>query len=95
MSFDEQGFVWLSDPWIASAAFIVILGLVLWSHGWIAAGAPPRPRSMAVRMPRAQRIAPLTRHSYLRAVPGRTPLTTPPARALRPPARRTLDRKVA
>jgi hypothetical protein len=50
MTFDEYGTVWLTDPWIAAAAIVGILATVLWSHGWIASGAPPRPRTMAVQL---------------------------------------------
>ena len=50
MTFDEYGALWLSDPWIAVVALIGIVAAVLWSHGWIATGAAPRPRTMAVRL---------------------------------------------
>ena len=52
MTFDEYGALWLTDPWIAAVAIVGILATVLWSHGWIVAGAPPRPRTMAVRVRR-------------------------------------------
>ena len=50
MTFDEYGTLWLSDPWIAAVALVAIVAAVLWSHGWIATGAAPRPRTMAVRL---------------------------------------------
>ncbi len=50
MTFDEYGALLLSDPWIAATAIVAVLATVLWSHGWIASGAPPRPRTMAVRL---------------------------------------------
>jgi len=50
MAFDEYGALWLSDPWIAAIALVTIVATVLWSHGWIATGAAPRPRTMAVRL---------------------------------------------
>ncbi len=50
MTFDEYGTLWLTDPWIAGVAIVGILAAVLWSHGWIVTGAPPRPRTMAVRL---------------------------------------------
>ncbi len=52
MTFDEYGALWLSDPWIAAVALVGIMAAVLWSHGWIATGAAPRPRTMAVRVRR-------------------------------------------
>ena len=50
MTFDEHGTLWLSDPWIAAVALVAIVAAVLWSHGWIATGAAPRPRTMAIRL---------------------------------------------
>lgn len=50
MGIDEFGGVWLTDPWIAVVAIASILATVLWSHGWIVTGAPPRPRTLAVRL---------------------------------------------
>ena len=50
MGIDEYGALWLTDPWIAGVALMGIVAAVLWSHGWIVAGAPPRPRTMAVRL---------------------------------------------
>jgi hypothetical protein len=32
MSLDQQGYVWLSDPWIAAFTIVVAIGLVLWCH---------------------------------------------------------------
>ena len=32
MSLDQQGYLWLSEPWIAAFAVLVAIGLVLWSH---------------------------------------------------------------
>ena len=52
MTFDEYGALWLSDPWIAAVALVASLAAVLWSHGWIATGRAPRPRTMAVRVRR-------------------------------------------
>jgi hypothetical protein len=56
MAFDEHGTLWLTDPWVALAGLVVAVGVVLWSHGWIATGAPPRPKAMAVRLRHDSRI---------------------------------------
>jgi hypothetical protein len=32
MSLDQQGYVWLSNPWIAAFTIVVAIGLVLWCH---------------------------------------------------------------
>ena len=50
MTFDEYGALWLSDPWLAALVLVSIVATVLWSHGWIATGQAPRPRTMAVKL---------------------------------------------
>ena len=50
MTLDEYGLIWLSDPWIAALAFVAIVGTVVWSHGWVVSGAPPRPRTIVGRV---------------------------------------------
>lgn len=69
MAFDEQGWFWLVDPWLAAAVLVLAVGTVVWSHAWIVAGSPPRPRMMAVRMPRSQRLAAVLGRGELRARP--------------------------
>jgi hypothetical protein len=32
MSLDQQGFFWLSDPWVAAIAVVMAVGLLLWCH---------------------------------------------------------------
>ena len=32
MSLDQQGFFWLSNPWIAALAIVMAIGLLLWCH---------------------------------------------------------------
>jgi hypothetical protein len=50
MGFDEYGILWLADPWVAAGVLLALVGLFLWSHGWVASGRPPSPRAMAVRV---------------------------------------------
>ena len=69
MRVDEYGVVWLTDPWVSVLAFLVVVGLVLWSHRWIATSRLPRPRTMAVRIPRERRVPRVIRTADLRALP--------------------------
>ena len=93
MTIDEQGFLWLSDPWVAGIAFLAVLGVLLWSHGWIVAGRPPHPRAMAVkvRRPRRARAAgheapvPLRRHSAPSVYPASATTAADRRRARRQP----------
>ncbi|HYU19434.1 MAG TPA: hypothetical protein VEQ11_12150 [Chloroflexota bacterium] len=55
MVIDEQGLIWLADPWLAGAVVAVVLSLFLWTHCWVVAGRPPRPRPMAIRLRRPRR----------------------------------------
>jgi hypothetical protein len=92
MTFDEYGLLWLTDPWLTAATFLVVLGTLLWSHRWIAAGRMPRLRSMAVRIPRERRVPRIMRAADVRAL-GRRPtpavaVPSPAPRRLRPVARR-------
>lgn len=32
MGLDQQGYLWLSDPWVAAVAIVVAVGLLLWCH---------------------------------------------------------------
>ena len=43
MGLDEQGFLWLSDPWVAATAIAVAVGLLLWCHLRIAGDDFERP----------------------------------------------------
>ncbi len=87
MTFDDQGLLWLSDPWIAVLAFGAVLGLLLWSHAWAASGRPPRPRAMAVRVRRPRRVRPA-----LRNVPLTPPAHKPIVAANRAPGAATPER---
>ncbi len=82
MSLDERGLVWLTDPWVFVLAFLFVLGAVLWSHRWVAVGRMPRPRSMAVRVPRQRRVPNMVRSGQLRALQGSASPTQPTAVAL-------------
>lgn len=57
MSFDEQGWFWLTDPLLAATVLVLVMATVVWSHAWIVRGRPVRPHLMARRMPRSQRLA--------------------------------------
>lgn len=32
MGLDQQGFFWLSNPWVAAVAAVMAVGLLLWCH---------------------------------------------------------------
>jgi len=32
MSLDQQGFFWLSNPWVAAFAVVTAVGVLLWCH---------------------------------------------------------------
>jgi hypothetical protein len=32
MSFDQQGYFWLSNPWVAAFTIVAAVGLLLWCH---------------------------------------------------------------
>lgn len=36
MAIDEQGLLWLANPWLGAAVLIAALGLVLWCHARLA-----------------------------------------------------------
>lgn len=57
MFIDEAGLFWISNLWVAVGLISITVGVVLFSHGWVVTGRVPRPRRMAVRMPRSQRLA--------------------------------------
>lgn len=96
MTFDTEGRIWLSDLWMALVVCSLVLGLVIWSHRWIVMGRMPRPRAMAVRMPRAQRLQPSLRLPRLRSAPANEPTARPMAGAvLEIRSRQPEDRKAA
>jgi len=68
MSLDQQGYLWLSEPWIAAFAVLVAIGLVLWSHLRLMGEDLNRPATVPAR---ARSTRPTTRSS---SVPGRVSL---------------------
>ena len=93
MGFDEFGILWLFDPWVAGVVLTGILGVVLWSHGWIVTGAPPRPLAMAVRLQHEAeaRRAQLRRSILARRAAGVVTAAAPAPRSIAPTAIVHLD----
>jgi hypothetical protein len=52
---DEQDLVWFTDLWMAGFLLLGVVGLFIWTHGWIATGRPMRPTPMAIKNRRAGR----------------------------------------
>jgi hypothetical protein len=91
MLVDDSGAFWLSNPWLAGAAIIFAVSLVLWCHRWLETGRVPTPRSLgvqAIRMPRRERAD--------RSLRGRpTRLAQPSRLVTRPIGARGLRRSAA
>jgi hypothetical protein len=49
MGIDQQGYFWLSDPWVAASAILAAVGLLLWCHRLLGAGDSGR--TVAVPIP--------------------------------------------
>lgn len=49
VSLDQQGLVWLSNPWIAAFAVVAAVGLLLWCHLSVAADVKDRSVEAPVR----------------------------------------------
>jgi len=49
MSLDQQGYFWLSNPWIAASAIVTVVGLLLWCHRSLAVDDLERSVSVPVR----------------------------------------------
>ena len=49
MSLDEQGFLWIADPWVAVAAIVLAIGLILWCHLRLSGSDAERPAAAVVR----------------------------------------------
>lgn len=87
MVIDDGGAIWLSNPWLAGAILVIVVGLVLWCHRWLETGRAPAPRALgiqAIRMSRRERRArPVTGRPALVARSGQVagrrlaPLTRP------------------
>jgi len=86
MTIDEYGAIWLSNPWLAFAMLLSVAATLCWCHRWITAGRAPRPRRMAIRIPRMRRVPAPVRSGDLRALPRPLLPLTP-----RPSAHRTDD----
>jgi hypothetical protein len=72
MGLDQQGYFWLSDPWVATLAAVVAVGLLLWCQRLLAADLPIRSDAVSVRarkVPRADR--PPGRHVRSQVAAGR------------------------
>lgn len=53
MSLDQQGYLWLSDPWVATLVAVVAVGMILWCQLVLAADPPKRSATVPVRARRA------------------------------------------
>jgi hypothetical protein len=51
MWFDQEGYLCISDPWIATLAVVVATAIVLWCHRRLVGDAGERPATAVVRMP--------------------------------------------
>jgi hypothetical protein len=60
MSLDQQGFVWMHNPWIAALAIVVAVGLLLWCHLSLGADDLMRPAAASARFRRSPRSRRLT-----------------------------------
>jgi hypothetical protein len=49
MGLDQQGYFWLSDPWVAASAILVAVGLLLWCHRSLGSGDSGRAVAVPVR----------------------------------------------
>jgi hypothetical protein len=70
MIVDDAGLIWISNLWLALGFLLIVLGLTLFSHGWVATGRAPRPRQMAVRIRR--------RRTRVASAPVATPVNLKP-----------------
>ena len=55
MGIDERDLVWFTDLWMAGFLLLGVVGLFIWTHGWIATGRPMRATPMAMKNRRAGR----------------------------------------
>lgn len=63
MSLDQQGYLWLSDPWMAALMIVVAVGLLLWCHQSLSSDESQQSVAMPARTRRAHRTAGSTRAS--------------------------------
>jgi hypothetical protein len=40
MSLDQQGYLWVSDPWIAALVIVAAVGIVIWCHHLLLGESP-------------------------------------------------------
>jgi hypothetical protein len=73
MSVDEQGFLWIADPWIAVIAIAVIVVLFAWCQLRLSREGSAQPAAVGVRANGAQL------RSTLAASPRVTSTSTPAA----------------
>ena len=60
MGLDQQGYLWLSNPWIVALTLVVAIGLLLWCHRSLAEAGAERPAlapARARRTPYARRAS--------------------------------------
>ena len=69
MNVDEQGLVWISDPWIAVIAIAAVIGLFLWCQLRLARESAARSATVSVR------ADPMQAGRTARSRSGATPVT--------------------
>ena len=55
MSLDQQGYFWLSNPWIAALAIVMAVGLLVWCHRSFSSDGSRQSVAVPVRTRRALR----------------------------------------
>lgn len=63
MALDQHGGLWLTDPWLAFAAVVLVVGLALCCHAWLAADELRCPSVVRTGLRRGARAQASTRRA--------------------------------